>query len=235
MNNYLDLFINLLDKNIQKKNLKIIKQYLGGKKINYIDIGAHNGEMITLLSNHFKLKKIFAFEPNLECISKLKKLKIKNLNISRFALSDKNGNDYLKIGYLSSMSTLNKINENSFYTFIKKVVINFFYKGKAIYKKKTKIKKIRLDKIKIFKKIKKIDLVKIDTEGHEFNVIKGMGNLLKKTNLILFEYHYDNSLIKGYDFNEINKFLISKNFTFISKNKMLFRKGYEIIYKNKIF
>jgi FkbM family methyltransferase len=235
MNNYLDLFVNLLDKNIQKKNLKIIKQYLGGKKINYIDVGAHNGEMILLLSNHFKMKKIFAFEPNLEIVAKLKKLKIKNLNISKYALSDRNGDDFLKIGHLSSMSTLNRINKNSFYTFIKKVVINFFYKGTTIYKKKIKIKKIRLDKIKSFKKIKKIDLIKIDTEGHEFNVIKGMGNLLKKTNLILFEYHYDNSLIKGYDFNEINKYLVSNNFSFISRNKMLFRKGYEIIYKNKIF
>ena len=33
---------------------------------------------------------------------------------------------------------------------------------------------------------KKIDLIKIDTEGHEFNVIKGMGNnLLQKTNFII--------------------------------------------------
>ena len=71
---------------------------------------------------------------------------------------------------------------------------------------------IRLYKIKDFKKIKKIDLIKIDTEGHEFNVIKGMGNLLKKTNLILFEHHYDNSLIKGYDFNKINKYLVSNNY-----------------------
>ena len=235
MSNYLNLFINLLDKNIQKKNLKIIKQYLGGKKINYIDVGAHSGEMILLLSNHFNIKKIFAFEPNLEIVSELEKLKIKNLNISKYALSDKTGDDFLKIGHLSSMSTLNRINKNSFYTFIKKVIINFFYKGNTIYKKKIKIKKIRLDKIKDFKKIKKIDLIKIDTEGHEFNVIKGMGNLLKKTNLILFEYHYDNSLIKGYDFNKINKYLVSNNFSFISRNKMLFRKGYEIIYKNKIF
>ena len=97
MSNYLDLFINLLDKNIQKKNLKIIKQYLGGKKINYIDVGAHNGEMILLLSNHFKIKKNFAFEPNLEIVSKLKKLKIKNLNVSKYALSDRNGDDFLKI------------------------------------------------------------------------------------------------------------------------------------------
>ena len=58
-------------------------------------------------------------------------------------------------------------------------------------------------------KIKKIDLIKIDTEGHEFNVIKGMGNLLKKTNLILFEYHYDNSLIRGYDFIDEKHYLFN--------------------------
>jgi len=81
---------------------------------------------------------------------------------------------------------------------------------------------------------KKIDLIKIDTEGHEFNVIKGMGNnLIQKTKLILFEMHYDKSLIKNYSFKNIDKFLSNRGFECINKNKMMFRKGYELIYKNK--
>ena len=52
---------------------------------------------------------------------------------------------------------------------------------------------------------KKIDLIKIDTEGHEFNVIKGMGNkLIQKTKLILstLAYNYqDIQLLKEIDFN----------------------------------
>ena len=86
----------------------------------------------------------------------------------------------------------------------------------------------------IFKKykFKTLDLVKIDTEGHEFNVLKGMGGYVNKINVLLLEYHYDDSLIKNYDLKELNSFLVKKNFKMVSKNKMLLRKGYEIIYKN---
>jgi hypothetical protein len=33
-----------------------------------------------------------------------------------------------------------------------------------------------------------IDLVKIDVEGHELDVLKGFGDLLKKTRLVQFEF-----------------------------------------------
>ena len=148
-------------------------------------------------------------------------------------MSDKNGEDELKIGHISAMSTLNKINNNSFYTFIKKIVINIFFFKNNIYKKKIPIKKKMFKEI--FKKYnyKTLDLVKIDTEGHEYNVLRGMGIYLKKINVLLLEYHYDNSLIKNYNFNKLNSFLKKKNFELVSKNKMLMRKGYELIYKNK--
>ena len=55
----------------------------------------------------------------------------------------------------------------------------------------------------------------------------------KKVKLILFEVHYDDSLIKNYSFKKIDKFLEKKGFICINKNKMLFRKGYEVIYKNQ--
>ena len=83
--------------------------------------------------------------------------------------------------------------------------------------------------------IKKIDLLKIDTEGHEFNVLKGAKNFLKNTHLVLFEFHYDDSIIKKYSYNDVNNFLQKKNFKLISKNKMILRKGYELIYKNNNF
>ena len=72
-------------------------------------------------------------------------------------------------------------------------------------KKEIKIKKNTLSTILDKHKIKKIDLLKIDTEGHEFNILKGIKRYYKKTKIILFEFHYDNSLIKGYDFNDVDK------------------------------
>jgi len=55
----------------------------------------------------------------------------------------------------------------------------------------------------IFKKnkISKIHILKIDTEGYEFNILKGLTKqLLKKINFIYFEHHYDLMIKKNYDF-----------------------------------
>ena len=75
-----------------------------------------------------------------------------------------------KIKILSS--TLNEINENTEYFKRKK-----FFLGVKKHQKMFKEKKILVEKgidvINKFK-IKKIDLLKIDTEGYEYNVIKGL-------------------------------------------------------------
>ena len=211
--------------NILKKNL--------GKNIEiYIDVGSHNGEMIKIISKAFNVKKIFAFEPNPNCIKNLKNIKKKNLKIFKMALGDKSGLAQLNIGHISSMSTINDINSRSFYTLIKKLIIGLFYFKSSIYKSKIQVKKDTLHNIVKSHKIKNIDFIKIDTEGHEFNVLRGLKEYIKATNLILLEYHYDNSLIKNYDFQKLNSFFARNKFKLISSNKMILRKGYEIIYKN---
>ena len=62
--------------------------------------------------------------------------------------------------------------------------------------------------------------------------LKGLKNYIKKTKIILLEFHYDDSIIKNYDFQKMNFFFTKNGFKLISKNKMILRKGYEIIYKN---
>jgi hypothetical protein len=49
----------------------------------------------------------------------------------------------------------------------------------------------------------------------------------------MFEHHYDNMILKGYKFSDINNYLIKNNFIQISKHKMPFRKTFEYIYINK--
>jgi len=236
MKNLFHYFLSFLDANLQQKDLKIIKKHLKNNIDVYVDVGAHNGEMIEIISNEFIVNKILAIEPNPDCYLKLKKFKyFKKLLIFNLALSDKKGFDYLKIGHISTMSTINDLNNKSVYTKFKKIIISIFYFSNQIYKRKIKIKKDLLSNILKLSKVKKIDLLKIDTEGHEFNVLKGAKNFLKNTNLVLFEFHYDDSIIKKYNYNDVNNFLKKKNFTLISKNKMILRKGYELIYKNNNF
>ena len=99
-----------------------------------------------------------------------------------------------------------------------------------------KERKIIIDKaaniIKKFK-IKKVDLLKIDTEGYEYKVIKGFGADLRKVRVILFEHHYDLMIKKEYKFKDINRYLIKRNFQIQYKFKMPFRKTFEYIYINK--
>jgi len=236
MKNLFHYFLNFLDSNLQQKNLDIIKKHLKNNIDVYVDVGAHNGEMIEIISNEFVVNKILAIEPNPDCYLKLKKLKyFKKLLIFNLALSDKKGFDFLKIGHISTMSTINDLNDKSVYTKFKKIIMSIFYFSNQIYKRKIKIKKDLLSNILKLSKIKKIDLLKIDTEGHEFNVLKGAKNFLKNTHLVLFEFHYDDSIIKKYSYNDVNNFLQKKNFKLISKNKMILRKGYELIYKNNNF
>jgi len=83
--------------------------------------------------------------------------------------------------------------------------------------------------------IKKIDLLKIDTEGYEYKVLRGFKRNIKKAKLIYFEHHYDDMIIKDYKFSDIHKFLKDNNFSMIKKTKMIFRKSFEYVYENKNF
>ena len=86
----------------------------------------------------------------------------------------------------------------------------------------------------ILKNENKIDVLKIDTEGFEFNILKGITEKdFKKINYIYFEHHYDLMIKKHYKFQEINQLLINNNFFQKYKIKMKFRKSFEYIYEQK--
>ena len=64
------------------------------KKINFIDIGASDGIAIKYINKIIKLNYVYAFEPNLHYVKRLKKLKksFKNLRIFDFGLNNKKSN-----------------------------------------------------------------------------------------------------------------------------------------------
>ena len=79
----------------------------------------------------------------------------------------------------------------------------------------------------------KIDLLKIDTEGYEFNVLKGALKYSQRIKPIYFEHHYDDMIIKNYKFGDIHNLLKDKGFKMIKKSKMIFRKSFEYVYENQ--
>ena len=84
-------------------------------------------------------------------------------------------------------------------------------------------------------KIERIDFVKIDTEGYEYEILKGLNNKFGIVNFIMFEHHYHDMLIKkNYTFSKIHSLLEKNNFRQFYKAKMPFRKTFEYIYRNNL-
>ena len=130
----------------------------------------------------------------------------------------------------TSSSTINNIDQNSKYFKKKNTFLNLKKKNENFIKE-VEIKQITLFDYIEQKKIPKIDFLKIDTEGYEFNVLVGMGKYLKNVNLIMFEHHYHDMLVKNYSFSDIHDLLKKNNFNQIFKYKMPFRKTFEYVYK----
>ena len=132
----------------------------------------------------------------------------------------------------SSSSTFCKIDFNSKYFKRKKKILDFFNRENYIIDKQ----KIKLHTLENeFKKFNynKFDILKIDTEGYEFDVILGAKDNIKKIKYIYFEHHFDSMIIKNYKFSQINEYLNKYNFKKILKIKMPFRKTFEYIYENE--
>jgi len=226
-------FFDLLDR---KKILGYFKRNIEGQLKCYIDVGAHHGESIRFFNKAYKIEKIIAFEPsqkNFKILSEKNK-NIKNLKIFNIGLGEKEETLNFKQHAESQSSTLTKINDQSDYYKRKNFYLNFFNKNKIQFYD-VKVKVDRLDNILNLLKIQYVDILKIDTEGYDFNVIKGLGEHIKNVKYIYFEHHFHNMLIKDYTLNNIHSYLEKNNFKKVFKIKMYFRKTFEYIYLNKFF
>ena len=133
----------------------------------------------------------------------------------------------------SASSTFNTINKNTEYFKKKQKILSIFSQNKEFIKKKQEINIANLSKIILHNKIKEIDVLKIDTEGYEYNILKGIENYdFIKIKYIYFEHHFDLMINKGYKLSDINKLLNENNFYKKYKLKMEFRKSFEYIYEN---
>jgi len=231
--------LSLFDHYHQKKWIKFLNKNNYNNFKLLIDIGAHKGESIKLFSKNFVIKKIISFEAsplNFEYLKKKihkdkKKYNNTEIVLENIALGAEDKIIKFKQFEESSSSTIKKIDKESKYFKRKFRIINFLNK-KKIYE----IIQIKISKLKEYiekNDIKKIDFMKIDTEGYEFEILLGLENKIQLVDVILFEHHYDNMIKKGYTFRDINKLLIKNNFNKIYKSKMPFRKTFEYIYKRE--
>lgn len=163
-NNYENLQIEFLIKNIKKYDLKY-----------FIDIGANSGIYSLIIGDKFNKIKVKSFEPVKKTITEFKnnlKLnnKLKNIKLYEFGLSNKNSKLLMKAKVRddfiqSSGFGIVKTNDNLKNLYIEK---NIFKVGDSIIKLKDK------------------DIsIKIDVEGHEYEVLQGLKKLINHNRIFL--------------------------------------------------
>ena len=195
--NYEETEIFFLLKNIKKKKLSF-----------FLDIGANCGFYTFSIAKLFKINTL-SFEPGKNTFFKLKKTleankSIKNIKLYKYGLSDKQGvfatssrvkNDYAQTGGLS----LDKIYPNG-------------KMEKCVFKVGDNILKLRRKKIAI----------KIDVEGHELKVLKGLKKTLINNNAIILieildkNYLLTHNFLKSVGYKKIKS--IKKNLNYFYSN-----------------
>ena len=161
--------------NPEHEEMSFISRYLKKKDIVF-DIGANIGAL-SLLSYSKTAHTVYAFEPTPSIVNRfVENIKLNSLEnfikVFPFAVSNKNG-------FISfSVSQESERNHISFQKTSEK-------------SKKRKVKAVTLDSFCKNHKIPQIDLLKIDVEGGEMLVFKGMKNLFKNKQVptIIFEWN----------------------------------------------
>lgn len=221
--------LDFLDKNYHQKRINKTLSRLNIKTI--IDIGTHKGEFLDSMLSINKKFKIYCFEPQSKIFSFLKK-KYKNKNniyLFNAAISNKPGIKPLNINIKSSTSSFSEYNQNSYWKKIKDFILTGSNSSSFINIEKVKV--FTLDNFFYKNRLNQIDLLKIDTEGHENQVLEGSKKILKKNiKYILIEFHFS-KIYKKYNRKKIENILKKNNFYLIKKFKFPFLTFEDRIYQ----
>jgi FkbM family methyltransferase len=144
--------------------------------LNIIDVGASDGIASKFFLNNLNVKKIICFEPDKNYVKILKKLNNKVI-VRPYAIGEKT--KYTTV-YYPEYTIFGRKYRLITYCYYNKDILKRQLELDFKFRKKLKIikQKIRIQKIK---KINiKIDLIKIDVNGYEFSVIKGIKDIIKR-------------------------------------------------------
>ena len=154
--------------------------------------------------------------------------KIKKIKIYNFAIDICNEIKKIKLNIDPSTSSLSIINKKSLLYKIKNIILD----SKDIYYSSESVSTLRLDYFLIKNKIKKISLLKIDTEGYEMKVLKSLGSKIKIIKYILVELKFIH-FYKNYSQKKIHEFLLKNNFALIKNFRHPMQLYKDSLYINK--
>ncbi len=193
-----------------EKNLieHLLKEKL--KEVNrpiIFDVGANIGKYTSLLHSHYPNALIHSFEPSKQTFSQLKHeiVKYSNVFAHNTALGSKKGEQTL----------FKPKNDFSSHSTLHSGVIDGLLNQSEVEEERVNIE--TLDSFCEKNEIKRIHFLKIDTEGHELEVLRGAEKLINSgaIDIIQFEFNEMNiisrtflkdfyDLLTGYELNRVN-------------------------------
>ncbi len=205
----IDLSIYIFGK-FEYEIIETIAKHKLSKKPIFFDIGANIGVQTLQLASYFNNAKVHSFEPTNFGYKKLKN----NITLN----PDLRKNIYINQNFLSNKKFLpNKI----YASWNLKVKKNTHKKHQGSYKNTSNASSLKLDDYIKKNKIKKIDFIKLDVDGHELEVLKSGYNFLRKKKVpIIFEvapYLYTEH---GYTQNDLLRLFKSLKYNFYNINNL---------------
>jgi len=182
---------------IYESEMNNLKKFIK-KKINIIDIGASDGISAKYFIKNFNIGKIYCFEPNkiyYRNLDDLKKKFLREIILNKFGISSNKKKEYVFIPYYKFFNKIFYLSSWAFYdlNLLKKNIkfVFFFYKSIKISKKYIYLKKFKLIK-------RKINLIKIDTNGYEYEIIKSLEKQIVRDRpfIIVENNHHKYRIIK---------------------------------------
>ncbi len=216
---------------------KIRKFYKGSGTINtVIDVGANKGQSIDFFLGLNPDCIIYAVEPNPELFALLKKKYKDRSNIRLFnaGISDKTGEKIFFENVFDYTSSFEELNMESDY--LKKKANVLGVKKEDIVKKSYPVHTMTLSQLIEEEKITApVDVLKIDTEGHEYYCLKGLfeGKGGEKIRYIQLESHNDDMYANRIGFDEITRLLNGKDFVECKRIPHGFGDFDEVVFQRK--
>ncbi len=212
------------------------KKNCTSSRVTVIDVGANKGQSIDFFTSIFKNIVVYAFEPNPMLFQKLlvKYKNKKNIHLFNMGVSNINGTLELKETVTDETSTFEELNFESKYLQMKSNVL-------GVKKENLICKKYSVEVITLYDFIQKIgisslDILKIDTEGHEYKCLLGLFSSENITiNFIQLESHNDDMYIRPQKIDEIPNLLLKEGFNSCTMIKHGFGDFNECIYEKKQF
>jgi|TARA_B110000967_G_C18824299_1_gene530460 FkbM family methyltransferase len=168
--------------NYFEEDFLYLKKIFNNRKVNIIDVGASDGISAQFFLRNLKCKKIFCYEPQKVFFLKLTNLKkrFNNLVLFNYGLAKKNFKMDIFYPFVSFFGFKVFLLTYSFP--IKKeledqIDLDFFIKP-GIQKSKILVKKYKIQN-------DKIDLIKIDTNGSEYEIVETLFRLIKRDKPVL--------------------------------------------------